>query len=665
MIKVDGTINGGTISNNKTIVNDGGGIRTDGKLTVNSVNIINNSSNRNGGGIDWTYGAIFWNGGKLEENSAKGEGKNLNPEFSDESNNWVNFERLNITPIDVSLEKKYNKKTDISDISLQGMTATDKYLVFAQMKAENENTKINIVDKNTYKILNTIDDYCFGHANNITYNSKDGKCYMSYTKDNKSYVTSFKINDNKQLEDVNTKELDRAYFALTYDEDDNCFIGISGDEVFIIDENFGNIIRKFKYSEKDLTKQDIMYYKGHIYFACWEAGEKTNYQTNFYNREKNSNVIYVYNMDGTLQKTLYISNKKAFGEIEGAAVDSNGKLILGYNTESWTSISFYSSNYLNGVDSIKISSSPLKNKYIQNYEKLDLTGGELTVNYNNGTSDKISLTNENIKVTGFDNSKIGKNIVEIEYAGKKDSFEVEIIEKQVENIRLKARPIKTTYIQNYENLDLTGGELEIIYNDNSTDSISLTNSNIQIEGFDNKKIGNNEITVNYVGHQIKFNVEIISKQIVDMEVIAKPTKMKYVINEENLDLTGGIIAVKYNDESVDKIAMTNECVQTIGFDNTKLGKNKITVQYEGKSVEYEIEIINKINTIEEDLNNNNNHNSNNNQSENLKENVDDTIARTELPKAGKAKVIVTFIISLCLFLIFLSKKLRKYNDIKE
>ena len=49
---------------------------------------------------------------------------------------------------------------------------------------------------------------------------------MSYTKDNKSYVTSFKINDNQQFEDMETKELDKTYFGLTYDEDDNYFIGI-------------------------------------------------------------------------------------------------------------------------------------------------------------------------------------------------------------------------------------------------------------------------------------------------------------------------------------------------------------------------------------------------------------------------------------------------------
>ena len=89
-----------------------------------------------------------------------------------------------------------------------------------------------------------------------------------------------------------------------------------------------------------------MYYKGHIYFSCYEAGKKTTYQTTFNNREKGSNVIYVYNLDGILQKTLYISNKDAYGEIEGTAMDSDGKLIAGYNTDIWTSISFYSSNYL-------------------------------------------------------------------------------------------------------------------------------------------------------------------------------------------------------------------------------------------------------------------------------------------------------------------------------
>ena len=71
------------------------------------------------------------------------------------------FNEWNITPIDINLEKNYVRNVDIDNLSIQGMTTTDKYLVFAQMKSEEENTKINIVDKNTYKILNTVDNYCF------------------------------------------------------------------------------------------------------------------------------------------------------------------------------------------------------------------------------------------------------------------------------------------------------------------------------------------------------------------------------------------------------------------------------------------------------------------------------------------------------------------------
>ncbi len=84
--------------------------------------------------------------------------------------------------IDINLEKNYVRNVDIDNLSIQGMTTTDKYLVFAQMKSEEENTKINIVDKNTYEILNTVDDYCFGHANNMAYNSKNDKCYIAYKK---------------------------------------------------------------------------------------------------------------------------------------------------------------------------------------------------------------------------------------------------------------------------------------------------------------------------------------------------------------------------------------------------------------------------------------------------------------------------------------------------
>ena len=69
---------------------------------------------------------------------------------------------------------------------------------------------------------------------------------------------------------------------------------------------------------------------------------------------------------------------------------------------------------------------PNKTQYIQGVENLDLTGAKLNVKYNSGITSTIDLPNENVKVSGFDNSQTGKNTVTVEYAGEKFNFDVEI-----------------------------------------------------------------------------------------------------------------------------------------------------------------------------------------------------------------------------------------------
>ena len=239
---------------------------------------------------------------------------------------------------------------------------------------------------------------------------------------------------------------------------------------------------------------------------------------------------------------------------------------------------------------------PSKLNYIQNYETLDLTGATLTLTYNNGIVGPINLTNELVKVTGFDNSKIGKNTVTIQYNNDTQAtatFDIEIISKQATKIEVLTLPTKTNYIQNYETLDLTGGILKITYNDNTTDEISMTNELVKATGFDNSKIGKNQITINYNGLTTNFNIKIISKQATKIEVLTLPTKTNYIQNYETLDLTGGILKITYNDNTTDEISMTNELVTASGFDNSKIGKNEIEAIYEGNSTRFEVSIVSK------------------------------------------------------------------------
>ena len=70
-----------------------------------------------------------------------------------------------------------------------------------------------------------------------------------------------------------------------------------------------------------------------------------------------------------------------------------------------------------------------------------------------------------------------------------------------------------------------------------------------------------------------------------------PTKIKYIQNKENLDLTGGTIKALYNDGTSETVSMTSDKVSVKGFDNSNIGKIKVSVTYMQKEVEFEIEII--------------------------------------------------------------------------
>jgi hypothetical protein len=243
------------------------------------------------------------------------------------------------------------------------------------------------------------------------------------------------------------------------------------------------------------------------------------------------------------------------------------------------------------ISSVKITTNPTKTSYIQNSETLDLTGGILMVTYNDGSVDEISLTNENINATGFDNSKLGINTISLEYNGYNTTFDVEIIEKEISKIEIATLPTKKKYIQNSETLDLTGGILTVTYDDKSTDEINMTNKNINASGFDNSKLGINTISLEYNGYNTTFDVEIIEKEISKIEIATLPTKEKYIQNSEPLDLTGGILMVTYNDGSVDEISLTNENINATGFDNSKQGTNIITIEYNGNTITFEVEIL--------------------------------------------------------------------------
>ena len=81
------------------------------------------------------------------------------------------------------------------------------------------------------------------------------------------------------------------------------------------------------------------------------------------------------------------------------------------------------------VESIKLTQLPRKKIYELNEKEIDLSGGVITVKYLDNTEKNISLTDNKLKISGFDSKNIGKVFITIEYEGKKTNFEIEIVSK--------------------------------------------------------------------------------------------------------------------------------------------------------------------------------------------------------------------------------------------
>lgn len=141
--------------------------------------------------------------------------------------------------------------------------------------------------------------------------------------------------------------------------------------------------------------------------------------------------------------------------------------------------------------------------------------------------------------------------------------------------------------------DLKGSELLVTYNNGRTMTIPITQH--MIRGFDNSKLGTNTITVSCGGKTTTFNVEIIPTTITSVTVGSLPKKTEYICKEEKLDLTGATLKVMY--DGIEERTVTVTADMVTGFDNSKVGKNTLTVSYKGFTVTFDVTITKPIVTF--------------------------------------------------------------------
>lgn len=161
--------------------------------------------------------------------------------------------------------------------------------------------------------------------------------------------------------------------------------------------------------------------------------------------------------------------------------------------------------------SVRIIFLPDKLTYFEG-EALDLSGGVIEVFYASGSTSQVPMTVD--MISGFDNTKVGKQTLTVTYEGVTDTFEVMINAVEVSFIELISLPTKTVYLKGEESFDPTGGKVKITYNNGENKIVELTAN--MVSGFDNTNVGKHLLTVTYENFTDTFEIEIIAYLVGDI-----------------------------------------------------------------------------------------------------------------------------------------------------
>ena len=263
---------------------------------------------------------------------------------------------------------------------------------------------------------------------------------------------------------------------------------------------------------------------------------------------------------------------------------------------------------------------PTKVDYKYN-ENLDVTGGRIKVNWANGTVSNVNLTTS--MVTVYNKTQLGVQTLTISYTftytlsdGEQIqdpitmTYEVEVT-NPAKTITITP-PTKTEY-EHGDSLDFTGGEIEVTYEDGTTQTKQITADMVKESSGSLVNMAptasdyvNNEVLKTLV---IKYkedsvtetvNYPIKIKNVVNkIEMSTNPTNTTYNVGDTSYKLAGGTIKVTRKAGNTEIVALTDNGVTLINLSTltTSQGTKEVTVTYEEKTTTFNITVQNGVRSI--------------------------------------------------------------------
>lgn len=157
---------------------------------------------------------------------------------------------------------------------------------------------------------------------------------------------------------------------------------------------------------------------------------------------------------------------------------------------------------------VSVKLSGIDNKSVVEGMKLDLTGINAEVTYDNGTKETVKVA-ENM--VAYNTDKVGNSEATVKIGDITEKFAFTVVAKTLTEIKVVNAPSKGTYLEG-QKFDSTGLSVQAVYNNGTTEDITEA---IKHSDIDTAKAGTKTVTVTYKGKTATFTVEVKTRDAVD------------------------------------------------------------------------------------------------------------------------------------------------------
>lgn len=219
--------------------------------------------------------------------------------------------------------------------------------------------------------------------------------------------------------------------------------------------------------------------------------------------------------------------------------------------------------------------------YLVGTEKLDLSGGQICVIFEDGSYKTLSMNNMNLSVV-FDSEKEGPSIVKLGYMDKELLMQVHIRRPVIRKFVVAKPPRKREYLAG-EKLDLTGLELDAIY---ETGEQVRWNDIPEIDHAVEMGEAVYPLTVQNI--TVPIYIKVSSAKLIGIRMGKLPDKTEYLERKDFLSVAGATIVKMYDSGREEELSLSMNAVR--GFSNLQPGVQTLTVQIGPHTTTFEVTV---------------------------------------------------------------------------